>query len=307
MPGTVGGVAAFGGQPEKVVRFLVSMIPAPVRTWLAEHAYGAITAHQPVAGGCINQGARLRTQTGHSFFLKTNAHCPPDMFEREAEGLAALAVPGGPIIPRPLLAGPDFLLLEDLCPFPAVQDYWSLLGQQLATLHNFTSDQFGFDHDNYIGSTPQPNSRTDDGYCFFAEHRLIFQAELAGRNGWLSPDEIRRVVHLANRLPELIPPQPASLLHGDLWSGNLITDAQGHPALIDPAAYFGWGEADLAMMTLFGNPPKVFFHTYQETRPLSPGLEARFPIYHLYHLLNHLNLFGRGYYGQVLVALRQMG
>ena len=283
------------------------MTPALVQTWLTENNFGPITASQPVAGGCINQGTRLLVQTGHSFFLKTNRHCPSDMFQREAEGLAALAVPGAPVVPHPLLVGRDFLLLEDLCPAPAVQDYWILLGHQLATLHHVTSAQFGFEHDNYLGSTPQPNPRFEDGYQFFAEHRLIFQAERAGQGGWLSSDEIRQVIRLANRLPELIPPQPASLLHGDLWSGNLITDARGQPALIDPAAHFGWGEADLAMMTLFGNPPKAFFQAYQEVRPLSPGLEARFPVYHLYHLLNHVNLFGRGYYRQVLSVLHQMG
>ncbi len=282
------------------------MIPPAIQTWLFEQGAGAITSIHPVGGGCINNGARLFSRSGQSFFLKTNAHCPPDMFAREAEGLTALAVPDGPRIPRPFLFGSDFLLLEDLRPAPATQDYWLILGRQLATLHSHTSAHFGFDHDNYIGSTPQPNPYTGDGYLFFAQHRLIYQAELAGTRGLLSADEIRRVGKLAENLPNLIPPQPASLLHGDLWSGNLLADARGMPALIDPATHFGWGEADLAMMTLFGAPPKGFFHTYQETRPLSPGWEGRFPIYNLYHLLNHLNLFGRGYYGQVLDTIRRM-
>jgi fructosamine-3-kinase len=279
------------------------MLPSPLLSWLTEHDYAPVVAVHPVGGGCINQGASLVTQTGDRFFLKTNAHCPRDMFAREAEGLAELALAHGPRIPRVFLVGTDFLLLEDLRPGGQVQGYWSLLGQQLAALHQVTAPRFGFPHANYIGSTPQPNPWTTDGYAFFAEHRLGYQAELAGRGGLLSPDEVRQVESLAARLADWIPAQPASLLHGDLWRGNLLTDEQGYPALIDPAAYYGWAEADLAMMTLFGAPPEKFFRAYEAVRPLSAGWRGRFPIYHLYHLLNHLNLFGRGYYGQVRATL----
>lgn len=282
------------------------MLPPSLLPWLIEHQFGPITATYPVGGGCINKGTRLVTQRG-SFFLKTNAHCPADMFVREAEGLAALTVPSGPRIPQVFLWGEDFLLMEDLQPARQIPDYWARLGVQLATLHHHTTSQFGFPHDNYIGSTPQPNPLTEDGFVFFAQHRLLVQAELAGSRGLLSRAEVQQVERFSTRLAEWIPAQPASLVHGDLWSGNLITDVQGLPALIDPAAHYGWAEADLAMMTLFGSPPEQFFKAYQTVRPLSPGVQTRFPVYNLYHLLNHLNLFGRGYYGQVKAIIRRMG
>lgn len=114
-----------------------------------------------------------------------------------------------------------------------------------------------------------------------------------------------RVEKLCDRLPELIPEQPASLIHGDLWSGNAMFDSRGQPAIIDPAAHYGWAEAELAMTTLFGSFPDVFYRAYQEARPLEPDFRERFPIYNLYHLLNHVNLFGGGYLGQSLSILRR--
>lgn len=121
----------------------------------------------------------------------------------------------------------------------------------------------------------------------------------------LNTQDIRNLERLMRSLPELIPEQPASLLHGDLWSGNLITDKRGMPAIIDPAVYFGWAEADLAMTDLFGTYPPDFYGAYNEVRPLDPGYRSRYPIYNLYHLLNHLNLFGRGYLSQVRTVLSQ--
>lgn len=281
------------------------MFPSPLLPWLIEHDFGPVTASQSVGGGCINNGMRIITQSGKSFFLKTNTNCPADMFTREAEGLEALSVADGPRVPKVFLYGKDFLLLEDLQPVRPASDYWVNVGVQLAAMHEHIFPQFGFPHDNYIGSTPQPNPLTDDGYLFFAQYRLMYQAELAGSHGLLSRAEIQQVVRFAMRLPEWIPHQAASLVHGDLWSGNLITDEHGSPALIDPATHYGWAEADLAMMTLFGSPPERFFQAYQTARPLPPGLKTRFPVYNLYHLLNHLNLFGRGYYGQVMAIIRQ--
>jgi fructosamine-3-kinase len=111
------------------------------------------------------------------------------------------------------------------------------------------------------------------------------------------------VTALAGKLPDLVPAQPASLLHGDLWSGNAIADQHGQPAIIDPAAYYGWAEADLAMTALFGGFSGEFYQAYTEVRPLAPGWRERFSLYNLYHLLNHLNLFGRGYYGQMIQTL----
>ncbi len=228
------------------------------------------------------------------------------MFARETEGLEALrAADGGPRVPRAYLHGEKFLLLEDLAPAHRRKGYWLEFGERLAALHRHTNTEFGFEHDNYIGSTPQPNPWTPDGYVFFAEHRLGFQVKLARQRGLLSREQAGQVESLARRLPELIAEQPASLIHGDLWSGNAVTDAGGAPALIDPAAHYGWAEAELAMTALFGAFPDTFYRAYEERNPLEQGYKNRFPIYNLYHLLNHLNLFGRSYLSQVLSILRR--
>jgi fructosamine-3-kinase len=242
---------------------------------------------------------RLSTESGESFFLKINPNAPEDMFAREAEGLEALAVSDGPLVPAPYSHGPTFLLLEDLKPGRRQAGYWERFGRQLAVLHNHVHKQFGFNHDNYCGRTPQPNPWTSDGHKFFGEHRLRFQAGLAIEAGLLSNADLQRVDHLSNRLPDLVPSQPASLIHGDLWTGNAETGPNGEPALIDPAAHYGWAEAELGMTTLFGSFPASFYRAYEEQRPLEPGWRARLPLYNLYHLLNHLNLFGRSYLSQV--------
>lgn len=281
------------------------MLPDAVRIWLLQQGSGEVTRSLAVGGGCINHGVRLETSSGRTYFLKSNSRAPQDMFAREADGLFALRAAQGPVIPVPYLWDHDFLLMEDLNPAPARADYWPEFGRQLATLHQQSSPRFGFDQDNFIGSTPQPNFWTDDGFEFFAHQRLDFQARLARQRGLLGAADTARVERLAERLPELIPHQPASLIHGDLWSGNALTDSSGAPALIDPAAHYGWAEAELAMTDLFGSFPNAFYHAYQSVRPLEPGYRQRFPIYNLYHLLNHLNLFGGGYLGEVLGILRR--
>ncbi len=287
------------------------MIPDPVHDWIRTQGYGSIQSVQPVGGGCINHGARISTTSGMSFFLKTNSSAPIDMFQREAEGLEALhcspaSSPGNFLrVPLAHLFGHTYLLLEDLKPAPPCENYWEQFGRQLAKLHQNTSPKFGFDHDNYIGSTPQMNKWEDDGYEFFIEHRLLYQARLAQREKLLDTSDIRQVEAICQHLREFIPSQPASLLHGDLWRGNAITDETGAPAIIDPAVYYGWAEAELAMTSLFGRFPDQFYEAYEDEFPLEPGYQQRFPIYNLYHLLNHLNLFGLGYLSQVRSILHR--
>lgn len=280
------------------------MTQQAVDAWLLEHGHGVIVARRPAAGGCINNGLHLETDTGAKFFLKANPAAPASMFTREAEGLAALAAAGELRVPAVHLSGADFLLLEDLLAARRASDYWEAFGRGLARLHTHTSPQFGFAHDNYIGSTPQPNGWMDDGCAFFAERRLGYQARLARDGGLLSAAEAAAVERLAARLPQLVPAQPASLLHGDLWSGNAMTDAAGAPALIDPAVYYGWAEAELGMTLLFGGFPPQFYAAYEAEWPPTAGWRERVPLYNLYHLLNHLNLFGTGYYAQVAEILR---
>ena len=173
------------------------MIPDQVRTWLRQQGHGEVVRQKPVAGGCINNGARLQTASGASFFLKTNGSAPEDMFTREAEGLAALRQANRPRVPEAFLWAEEFLLLEDLAPAPRAADYWETLGRQLAQLHSHTNPHFGFDHDNYLGSTTQPNRWTEGGYAFFAEQRLSFQARLARDGGRLTRSQTAQVERLA--------------------------------------------------------------------------------------------------------------
>jgi fructosamine-3-kinase len=280
-------------------------IPEAVLIWLEEQNHGQITSAESVGGGCINNGARLRTDGGSSFFIKQNNRAPDDMFQREAEGLKALKIKNGPRVPTPLLFGKKYLLLEDLKPIRPIGDYWAIYGRKLANLHNQINADFGFDHDNYIGSTPQINKWTKDGHEFFSDHRLTFQADLAEQGGYLEKQDCKGIEQVIRKLPDLIPTQPASLLHGDLWSGNAITDGEGNPAMIDPAAHYGWAEAELGMTKLFGGFPQEFYRSYNEERPLPGGWKERLSIYNLYHLLNHVNLFGFGYLGQVRAIIRR--
>lgn len=283
------------------------MFPPALLTFIAHHGWGEIRTAHPVGGGCINDGHILTTTTGPQLFLKRNASAPADMFAREAEGLTALAVPGGPRVPQPLAVGVDFLLLEFLSSAPPAPAGWETFGQRLAALHAVTQAQFGFPHSNYIGSTPQPNAWRTDGFAFFAEQRLLFQGQLARERGALQAADLHRLERLAAHLADWIPPQPASLLHGDLWNGNVLVGPDGHAALIDPAAHYGWAEADLAMTALFGGFPPAFYAAYEAERPLPPGVQQRFELYNLYHLLNHLNLFGGSYLGAVRATLEKYG
>ncbi len=280
-------------------------LPAAVSEFCRVQGWGKIVLRKPVPGGCINHGARLTTTDGHRLFLKTNPQTPTELFAREAEGLSALRATGAVRLPEPLLHGPDFLMLEYLPSAAPSSDYWECLGEGLARLHLVTSERFGFAHDNFIGSTPQPNPWIEDGYEFFAQHRLLFQAKLAREQGLLSAEELRSMEWLAGRLKELIPSQPASLIHGDLWGGNVMSGPVGEPALIDPAAHYGWAEAELGMTVLFGRFPDSCYSAYQSVRPLDPGWNDRLDIYNLYHLLNHLNLFAGGYHVQVAGILRR--
>ncbi len=279
------------------------VIPESVSRYLETSGWGAVAEVRGVSGGDINEALRLRCQSGVELLLKLNRSAPDDMFEREADGLSALAVEGAPRVPKPYLWGREFLLLEYLPASARAADYWETFGRRLAILHARTAPRFGFEHDNYIGRTPQPNPWEEDGHRFFAEHRLGFQARLARERGLLSTVDVGRVERLAQRLPDLVPKQPASLIHGDLWSGNHIPGPDGHACLIDPAAHYGWAEADLAMTALFGRFPDSFYAAYESVRPLAPGYRSRFDLYNLYHLFNHLNLFGTGYSASVKTTL----
>jgi fructosamine-3-kinase len=259
-------------------------------------ALGAEDA-EPVPGGCVHRCYRI-TIDGATRFLKVNEARFADAFAAEADGLEALRA-AGVRAPQPYRHGARgeyaFLVLE----FVELRTSgdWAALGRMLAQAHRQTGPRFGWPRDNTIGSTEQKNGWCDDWKTFFAERRLAPQLALAERNGF------RFELSAAVEILRGHRPQP-SLLHGDLWSGNAAFTPEGAPVLFDPAVYYGDREADLAMSELFGGFPREFYAAYKAAYPLEPGYAVRKHLYNLYHLLNHLNLFGGGYAGQVRSTLR---
>jgi fructosamine-3-kinase len=257
-----------------------------------------IESAESVSGGCIHRCYRV-VVGGKPRFLKTNAIEYSETFAAEADGLVALRG-AGLRAPEPLArgvaAGQAYLLLEFL-ELQSTGDF-AALGRMLAAAHRRPGPRFGWERDNYIGSTPQRNGWSDDWTAFWRDRRLRPQLELARKNGFDLPD-FDPAPLLKNHQPE------PSLLHGDLWSGNAGFTPEG-PVIFDPAVYYGDREADLAMTELFGGFPREFYDAYNEAFPLDEGYAERKRLYNLYHLLNHLNLFGGGYRGQVEATLRRL-
>lgn len=269
---------------------------------LAQAGLPDVSGGHDTGGGSFGGTSRLTLADGRVVFLKTQHDAPADFFQAEARGLQVLAGTNAIRVPEVLAVSDSGLLMEWLSGSPA-DDYAERLGEQLAALHRHTSDAFGFEMDNFCGLTPQPNPRRADGFAFFAEARLGHQARLAQQRGLLQSGDIKRIETIAGRLRYWIPEQPASLIHGDLWSGNIHCGPNGEPVLVDPAAHYGWAEADLAMTTLFGRQAPAFYQAYADASGLDPDWEERIPLYNLYHLLNHLNLFGGGYLSSVRAVL----
>jgi fructosamine-3-kinase len=273
--------------------------------WLADNQHGRIIASKPLSGGCVNQVSYITTETDAEFCLKQNPNRPKDFFICEAGNLSALKASKCFRVPEVIHVADNYLLLEFIPGGPRHSNYWQTLARQLADCHSLAQKDFGFHRDNYCGQTLQINATCKNGYEFFAERRLLVQMRWASDKGLLDNPLVRGIEKLALRLEQLIPSQPAALLHGDLWSGNLHSDESGQPVLIDPACYWGWPEADLAMTSLFGGFSKEFYQHYIEHQPLESGWRDRFPIYNLYHLLNHLNLFGKAYLADIKAVLNR--
>ncbi|MEQ8955207.1 MAG: fructosamine kinase family protein, partial [Gammaproteobacteria bacterium] len=263
--------------------------------WLALNGYGPIRERQPLSGGCIATVQRLRLDGGMTVVVKSLAGGFANMFAAESCGLQALAAEQAVRIPAVLHAAPGVIILEDLGNGRQSADYWKILGRQLAQLHGASKPRFGFELDNFCGATPQRNTPCDDGHDFFANHRLMHLGQQAANKNLLPPDQFQKLDYVASKLGNWIPVMPAVLIHGDLWSGNIHCDSNGQPALIDPAAYWGWAEAELAMTTLFGGFHRHFYDSYQEAAGINSEWQERAPLYNLYHLLNHLLLFGSSY------------
>lgn len=268
----------------------------------------AVREHRPLRGGDINIAFELISGSG-SYFVKMNSAARfPGMFEAEAAGLNLLRQTNGVRIPEVIgsgeVAGASYLLLEMVIPAPSQKDYWEVAGRSLASLHMTKGQAFGLAIQNYIGSLPQLNGFCDDGAEFLITRRLKPQVTRAFNSGLLTKVELEKFEGFYKRLPGLIPCEKPSLLHGDLWNGNLITGPDGYAWFIDPAVYYGHRETDLALTRLFGGFDDDFYEAYHEALPLLPGWEERVPLFQLYPLLVHLNLFGAGYKHAVMNIIR---
>jgi fructosamine-3-kinase len=272
---------------------------------LVEAALGArIEEAEPVSGGDINQAYALGLSDHRRVFLKTNDACDPAMFGAEAHGLEWLRAAAVLRVPRVIASGAAFLVLEWLDPGTPRVGFDEELGRGLAALHRYGAPSFGLDRDNFIGRLPQPNRPAGDWADFYRLQRLEAQLRLAVDARRVDGSLVKKFNRLFSRLTELVgEPEPPSRLHGDLWGGNLHVDEHGAPCLIDPAVYGGHREVDLAMMRLFGGFGARVFRAYEEAFPLSPGHAERVPLYQLYPLLVHTNLFGGGYAAQVAGAV----
>jgi protein-ribulosamine 3-kinase len=257
-----------------------------------------VSASIPVSGGCIHESRRLELADGRRVFVKSASVQDAGLLEAEARGLSSLA----PHIrvPEVLASGDAWLALEWLDLVPVTD--WKTAGTQIAGLHSIVAELHGLDHDNFIGATPQVNTRMESWCEFYLQARLRPQIALAASKGFRLPESaiFKKAVEILTEHA----PSP-SLLHGDLWSGNIASLPGGEAVVFDPAPYFGDPETDLAMLELFGGPlPVAFIDGYGV---LPPDRLCRRPLYDLYHALNHLNLFGAGYLPMVRSCLAGMG
>ena len=279
---------------------------------LIDELYGTsifVNSVSPVYGGDINESFAIELSDGRTMFIKTNRAGALDMFKAEERGLSAIRSTGTISAPEVVCSGisgdRSYLMMSYISGASGRKDFWESFAHSLADMHKsdtsgfVPSGKFGFEIDNYIGSGEQRNTPEDSWIRFFTEHRLKPQFERAKR--FFNYIDLEKTDRLMERIPRLlVEPETPALIHGDLWSGNYVTGDDGYAWLIDPAVYVGHPEADIAMTELFGGYDRRFYEAYRESGLLMPGYEERRDIYNLYHMLNHLNLFGSGYYGAVM-------
>lgn len=271
-----------------------------------------------VAGGDINYAYRLALSDGAYIFMKANTKENASFFAAEAAGLAAIAKTGVIGTPHILGRGIDlgrggysFLLMEFIKSGERVSGYWETFAYELAAMHRAETANFvdggiyGFSGDNYIGAGGQENVPYESWTAFFRNCRLVPQFKRAVN--YFSTAELKKIDRFLEKIESvLVEPEFPSLLHGDLWSGNVMAGNNGKAWLIDPAVYVGHAEADLAMIELFGGFPGVFYDAYKEAMSMQPEYSSRRDFYNLYHLLNHLNLFGRTYLPSVMRIVNKL-
>ncbi len=288
------------------------MIESSVRQRV-EALVGPVATATPVSGGCIATALHVEAG-GTSYFLKFGSGRAGATFHAESLGLDALrgSASGEIFVPAVYGAAENsegtefgFILMDWIEQGEKNNAFWQKFGQGLAAMHASESPTYGFGSHNFIGSLPQINTWEGDWSVFFRDHRLAPQIERARRSGMWLADWDAIALPLIEGISDMLPPVPqCSLVHGDLWSGNVLAHRDGLPVLIDPAVYYGDREVDVAMTELFGRFPEAFYAAYRDRSPLSADYDKRKTIYNLYHLINHLNHFGSGYASQVGAMLR---
>ncbi|GJL81528.1 MAG: fructosamine kinase family protein [marine bacterium B5-7] len=289
---------------------------------MIEHSNELINAVTDALGQTFNPYQAIRPGGGSTdetyclqdasmqVFVKLGDINSLDRFNAEADGLAALGECLELRVPKVITQGVfdrrAALVLEYIALRP-IANAAVKLGEGLPALHAITNDAFGWHRDNFIGVTPQVNHRATDWPGFFATRRLKYQFDLAAGNGFSRElaDDGERLLAEMGALFSGHDVRP-SLLHGDLWTGNAAADDHGRAVIYDPAVYYGDREADIAMSELFGGFGRDFYAAYQSAWPLDDGYPVRKQLYNLYHVLNHLNLFGGGYLGEAKALIAQL-
>ena len=274
---------------------------------IIEHHFGRVPSQiVKLTGGDINEVYQVFFQEKSVVIKINSSQLLLQLFEKEKQGLELLSRSTF-IVPKPIKTGSiddaQFLIMDYIEQGSELD--WAVFGKKLAQLHQLEGKFFGLDHDNYIGSLEQVNLECGAWSEFYTNHRLIALTAKARDQGLFEKKHCNWVEKLCQRLDELIPACRPSLIHGDLWSGNLLIDTSGHPVLIDPAVYYGHPEMDWAMLSLFGSYPVEALDHYQNLHPLEKGLNERIDIHQLYPLMVHLILFGKGYLNGVESTLKK--
>lgn len=256
-----------------------------------------------IPGGDINLTFQIETDS-EFYFCKTNSsEIGIDLLEKEAHGLSVLSRHCN--VPEIVATAPKVLLLSWITDAKKSKVFWQKLGQSLANLHKITSNKFGFDRDGYIGTLYQPNDLHDDWNSFYVAQRLEPQLRMAVDKGLLNTSDFGSVEFMEKIVNIVSPSESATLIHGDLWSGNILCNENGDPYFVDPCVSYAHREMDIAMSMLFAKFDPAFYDAYHEARPLEKGYRDRMDIYQLYYLLAHLNMFGIGYKNDVIKIINR--